>query len=106
MNSHRLTLWHTALPDLGESRVQSLRGLLLIDLIDECHICAVWEDQGKLLISRREDVIDRVIGPIKNLNILHVPFLSTTASGRLRAYCRVRYRPFADIGKHPIELKV
>src|SRR5450830_350682 len=80
MNAHRSGLWHTALPDLGESRIQSSRRLRLIDLIDKCYICAIREDQPKLIISSSEDVKDRVVCPIKNLNILHLAFLFNRSS--------------------------
>lgn len=82
MNTHRFALGYPALPDRRERRVQRLRGLILIDLVDEGDICAVWENEGKLIISRSEDVIDRVIGSVKNLNIPHVFFLSASALGR------------------------
>src|SRR5450830_479529 len=80
MNAHRSGLWHTALPDLGESRIQSSWRLRLINLIDKCYICIIREDQPKLLITSSEDIKDSVVCPIKNLNILHLAFLFNSIS--------------------------
>lgn len=45
--------------------------MLLVHLVNECDIRIRSKDQRKLLIGRSEDVVDRINGPIENLDILH-----------------------------------
>lgn len=60
--------------------------MILIDLIDKGHICAMRENEGKFFFGCSEDVMDRVIGSVKNLNIPHLPFLATSAPGSKRKF--------------------
>jgi hypothetical protein len=54
-----------------------LQRLILVNLIDECYICAIREDESKLLISCSEDAIDRVTGSVKKREYSSrtIPFL-------------------------------
>lgn len=74
----------------------------LVHLINECDIRTRSKDQRKLLIGRSEDVVDRINGPIENLDILHVLIfirLAWTGSDRLEIASRAARRIHSSLSR-------